>query len=107
MFDTDNLTVTMDGSVTAAQPGTEITRLSFNWGDGTTEDLSFPVEHTYDGPAAYTVTITAFNDRSEFQSSSLSVVLAIEFPDAGLEARRSGRDRQVLGRYLHARRCGI
>ena len=86
VVDTDNLTVTIDGSVTAAQPGTEITRLSFNWGDGTTEDLSFPVEHTYDGSAAYTVTITAFNDRSEFQSSSLSVVLAIEFPDAGLEA---------------------
>lgn len=86
VIDKENLTVTIDGSVTAAQPGTEITRLPFNWGDGTTEDLSFPVEHTYDGSAAYTVTITAFNDRSEFQSTSLNVVLAIEFPDAGLEA---------------------
>ncbi len=69
---TDNLTVTIDGSVTAAQPGT-ITRLSFR-------------HHRSRSSTPTTVTITAFNDRSEFQSSSLSVVLAIEFPDAGLEA---------------------
>ena len=70
-----NGTVTIDGSVVAVEEGTTIARVEWSWGDGTTEDLSFPVTHTYAELGSYTVTVTAFNNKGASQGTALNIVV--------------------------------
>ncbi|MEM3697742.1 MAG: PKD domain-containing protein [Candidatus Bathyarchaeia archaeon] len=53
-------TVTFNGVVTPGTPGTTITRINWNWGDGSSGDSWFPASHTYSSYGGYTVTATAY-----------------------------------------------
>ena len=55
-----DLTVTVDGSVTSSC--STITRLNWQWGDGTSDDQWFPAKHTYEVSGTYLITATAYND---------------------------------------------
>ena len=70
-----NGTVTIDGSVVAVEEGTSIDRLEWSWGDGSSEEASFPVAHTYAKTGSYTVTVTAFNNKGASQGSALNIVV--------------------------------
>lgn len=49
-----------------------ITRLSWDWGDGTVYDSWFPASHRYETNGSYTVTVTAFSSTGETLSNSVS-----------------------------------
>ena len=48
-----NGTVLISGAVTTVVAGTQITQATWNWGDGTSEELVFPLEHVYPGSGTY------------------------------------------------------
>jgi PKD repeat protein len=55
-----DLTVTVSGTVTATNSA--ITRLNWQWGDGTSGDQWFPAMHTYTISGTYPITATAYDD---------------------------------------------
>ena len=69
------LTVTVDGSARPGYPLAKIAKISWDWGDGTTEDHSFPANHTYSGPGSHTIQITAFQDDKQSVTRSVEVTL--------------------------------
>lgn len=66
-------TVQLSGSVVAVEEGTQIARVLWSWGDGGRDEGGLPVTHKYAKPGAYTVTVTAFNNKGASQGISLSV----------------------------------
>ncbi|MEM1550303.1 MAG: PKD domain-containing protein [Candidatus Bathyarchaeia archaeon] len=67
----NGLTVRINGVTLPGTPGTTITRIHWDWGDGYSEDHWFPASHTYSRGGTYTITITAY------QSDGLSNMIAI------------------------------
>jgi formylglycine-generating enzyme required for sulfatase activity len=55
-----DLTATISGTVTS--DCSTITRLNWQWGDGTSDDQWFPASHTYAVSGTYPITVTAYND---------------------------------------------
>jgi hypothetical protein len=68
------LTVTINGVALPGTPGAWITRINSDWGDGTSQDVSFPATHTYSKGGTYTIVVTAF------QSDGLSTSQRVELP---------------------------
>jgi PKD repeat protein len=66
------LTVTVSGVATPGYEGAKIDRLTWDWGDGSSEDRWFPASHTYSKPGTYTIKVTAY------QSDGLSVTKTIQ-----------------------------
>jgi uncharacterized membrane protein len=68
------LTITINGTALPGTPNTNVARINWGWGDGTSKDTLFPTAqtynqtHTYSQPGTYTVTVTAY------QSDGLSTV---------------------------------
>ncbi len=58
----DGLNVSVNGAVVPPPGCPIITRIEWNWGDGSVNDSWFPATHTYGTPGNYTVTVTAFNE---------------------------------------------
>jgi hypothetical protein len=72
--------VTINGVIIAA-PGTELTGIDWNWGDGTvaTGCIYFPESHTYANSGSFTVTVTAtFSDGSQLQATQQVTVSSTE-----------------------------
>lgn len=75
----DGLRVTLSGEVRAGSPAQAVSRLSWNWGDGTTsENLTFPVSHTYPAPGTYTLNVKAM--QTDGQQKEKEVVFTITMP---------------------------
>jgi hypothetical protein len=68
----NGLTVTVNGNVAPGYSDASITRIHFDWGDGSQEDGSWPASHTYGKPGTYTVTVTAY------QSDGLSTTKTLQ-----------------------------
>jgi parallel beta-helix repeat protein len=66
------LTVTVNGVATPGYAGASITKIHWDWGDGSSEDSPFPASHTYSNAGMYTVTVTAY------QSDGLSVTKTLQ-----------------------------
>ena len=64
--------VTVDGTV-AASAGTTITRVSWDWGDGTIEDRDVPNTHTYGANGPYTVTAYQSDGQSSIRPLTVTV----------------------------------
>lgn len=71
-------TVTVDGSVAPGTPGTTITRVTWNWGDGVIEDHPVPNTHTYAAIGSYTITVVA--SQSDTQSTTRSMTVFVSGP---------------------------
>ena len=56
--------------------GGEITRLSWDWGDGSSSDAFFTAEHTYNTPGLYRVTATAFDNFG--RSKNITTIVIVE-----------------------------
>lgn len=69
------LTVTVNGVTMPGTPGTIITRIHWDWGDGTREDQWFAASHTYSYPGTYTITVTSFQSDGLFTTRSVTVTL--------------------------------
>jgi len=71
----DGMTVTINGVTAPGTPGTSITKIHWNWGDGFSEDHLFPASHTYSQAGTYTVTVTSY--QSDGLSTSKSVTVTV------------------------------
>jgi PKD repeat protein len=67
------LTVTINGVTTPGTPGTTITRIHWDWGDGRSEDHWFPASHTYSQAGTYTITVTSHQSDGLSTTKSLTV----------------------------------
>jgi PKD repeat protein len=56
----DGLTVTINGAAQPGTPGTSVTKITWDWGDGTIEDASLPATHIYGAGGIYSVTTLVF-----------------------------------------------
>ncbi len=66
--------VRINGGV-APSSGT-ITRLSWDWGDGTVIDSFFEAAHTYSRNGAYEIKVTAYSSTGETQIAGSSVMIS-------------------------------
>jgi hypothetical protein len=57
-FETDRMSVDVDGSLSSSETGGDITELSWDWGDGTATETGVRANHTYSTPGRYTITLT-------------------------------------------------
>lgn len=56
----DSLAVTINGVTMPGNPGTSITRIYWDWGDGCSEDHWFANSHTYLNSGTYVTTVTSY-----------------------------------------------
>jgi formylglycine-generating enzyme required for sulfatase activity len=62
-----DLTATVSGTV--ASDCSTVTRLNWQWGDGTSDDQWFPASHTYAVSGTYPITVTAYNDLGDTETA--------------------------------------
>jgi hypothetical protein len=67
------LQVTINGVTTPGTRGTTISRINWDWGDGSSEDHWFPASHSYKTDGLYAVKVTSY--RSDGQSTMKSVMV--------------------------------
>jgi PKD repeat protein len=70
------LTVRINGVALPGTPGTVISRIHWDWGDGSRGDQWFAASHTYASPGTYTVTVTAFQSDGLSTTRTVTVRLA-------------------------------
>jgi len=70
------LTVRINGVALPGSPGTVISRIHWDWGDGFRGDQWFVASHTYASPGTYTVTVTAFQSDGLSTTKTVTVYLA-------------------------------
>jgi PKD repeat protein len=56
----NGLTVTINGAVSPGYSGASISRIHWEWGDGSSGDSGFPATHTYSKAGTYTITVTVY-----------------------------------------------
>jgi len=71
----DGLTVTINGVTMPGTPGTMVTRIHWDWGDGSSEDRWFPASHTYSRAGTYTITVTSYQSDGLHTTKSVTVIL--------------------------------
>jgi hypothetical protein len=72
------LTVTVNGVANPGYGGASITRIHWDWGDGSKEDHWFPASHTYSSAGTYTITVTAYQSDGLSTTETLSVKVEAE-----------------------------
>jgi|GEM_PF-3205641 WD40 repeat protein len=70
------LTVSINGVAAPGYKDAKITRIHVDWGDGFSQDHSFPASHTYSKPGTYTITVTAY--QSDGLSTTKTLVVKVE-----------------------------
>jgi len=70
-----DLTVTVDGAATSAC--STITRLNWQWGDGSSGDQPFPGSHPYASPGIYPITVTAHNDLGDTEVATTTAQVGL------------------------------
>jgi PKD repeat protein len=71
----NGLTVTVNGNVAPGYSGASISRVHWDWGDGSGGDYSFPASHTYSKPGTYNVTVTVYQSDGLTTSKTITVTL--------------------------------
>jgi uncharacterized membrane protein len=70
------LTVSINGVTAPGYKDAKITSIHLDWGDGFSEDHSFPASHTYSKPGTYTITVTAY--QSDGLSTTKTLIVKVE-----------------------------
>jgi PKD repeat protein len=70
------LTVRINGVALPGTPGTVISQIHWDWGDGSRGYQWFAASHTYASPGTYTVTVTAFQSDGLSTTRTVTVRLA-------------------------------
>ncbi len=70
--------VTINGVTMPGAPGTTITRINWNWGDGQSEDHWFPASHTYGAEGLYAVKVTSFQSNGQWTIQLVAVRIGLE-----------------------------
>ena len=76
------LTVTVNGVATPGYSGASISRVHWEWGDGSSGDSGFPATHTYSKAGTYTITVTAY--QSDGLSTTKTVQVKVESPSISI-----------------------
>jgi hypothetical protein len=71
----NGLDVNINGVVFPGPPGTTIARISWDWGDGNSEDHWFASSHTYAKAGQYTITVSAYQSDGLNATQSNQIVL--------------------------------
>ncbi|MDG6905976.1 MAG: hypothetical protein JRN20_09350, partial [Nitrososphaerota archaeon] len=68
----EGLQVDINGDTTSGQ---NVSKIVFNWGDGTIQSHLFPFEHTYKAPGTYSIIVTAYykDGSTAFASTKVTV----------------------------------
>ena len=74
----NGLTITISGIATPGYSGASISRMHWEWGDGSGGDYSFPASHTYSKPGTYTITVTAYQSDGLSASKTITVTVCLE-----------------------------
>ena len=72
------LTVTINGVANPGYEGASITRIHWDWGDGSSEDRWFPATHTYSSAGTYTMTVTVYQSDGLTTAKTITVTLQAE-----------------------------
>ncbi|MGI0026606.1 MAG: PKD domain-containing protein [Nitrosopumilaceae archaeon] len=72
---TNGLTVTIDGNTQGTTPGSDITNVNWDWGDGQTTTGLFPQTHTYSSSGTYTVKVTAYDSYGSTRWETENVIV--------------------------------
>jgi len=67
------LSVTINGVTLPGYANASITRIHWDWGDGSSEDHWFPASHTYSKPGTYTITLTVYQSDGLSATKTLNV----------------------------------
>jgi hypothetical protein len=73
----NGLAVSINGVVFPGAMGTYVTRISWDWGDGNSEDHWFPASHTYSQYGEYMVRVTAFQSDGSNTTKSNTISLRL------------------------------
>lgn len=79
----DGLSVSINGVVLPGTPGTSITRIHWDWGDGNEEDHWFPASHTYSSYGDYIITVTAYQSDglTSTETKNIALIVHLEYLD--------------------------
>jgi hypothetical protein len=76
----DGLDVQVNGGIGAPFPCPAVTRITWDWGDGTSSNSFFPASHTYTELSEYEITVGAFDAMdNELASASCTLSLQVIF----------------------------
>jgi hypothetical protein len=78
----NGLDVNINGVVFPGTPGTKVTRISWDWGDGSSEDHCFASSHTYAEAGQYTITVTAYQSDGLNTTESNQILLSLPESEA-------------------------
>lgn len=73
-----DLTAVVSGTVASAC--STITRLNWQWGDGTSNDQWFPASHTYAISGTYPITVTAHNNLGDAETAYTTAYVGVVAP---------------------------
>jgi hypothetical protein len=98
---------TVNGLTLPGVPDTEITRIEWDWGDGSIHDAFFPATHLYPRPGTYTLEVTSFqSDGSEARGTVDVTVEPLlsrgEIPLIARDANLSPSGRTLPARLTYA-----
>jgi PKD repeat protein len=90
----NGLTVTVKGTATPGYSGASITRIHWDWGDGSQEDGGFPATHTYSKAGTYTITVTVY--QSDGLTARETKQVKVEAPSFDFSVSTSGTSFSVV-----------
>ena len=76
----NGLNVTINGVTLPGMRGAAVSRIHWDWGDGTSRDNWFPAFHTYDRIGSYIVTVTSYQSDGLSSTSAKAFTLTTSSP---------------------------
>ena len=76
----NGLNVTLNGVTLPGMHGAAVSRIHWDWGDGTSGDNWFPASHTYDRIGSYIVTVTSYQSDGLSLTSTKAFTLTTSSP---------------------------
>ena len=83
----NGLQVTINGVTLPGTRGATISRINWDWGDGSSEDHWFPASHSYRTDGLYTVMVTSYQSDGQSTIKSLTVQTNSQKPSGALVTR--------------------